>query len=126
MSAPNQDKMLIILTTGAADRGARATLAFSLGVSALISGLDATIYMTMDGTFWSRESSARGVRIDGFDALPVYVSQFVEAGGKLMVCSPCNEFYCSVAQGQPLLEGAELCGLTTIVDLSLGASVVSL
>jgi len=38
----------------------------------------------------------------------------------------CNEFYCAIAKDDPLLEGAELCGLGHIVDLALGASTVTL
>lgn len=121
-----RDKMLIILTTGPEDRGNRATLAFATGMSSVISGVDTTIYLTMGGTFWSRQRSADTVRIEGFDPLSVYVKQFVEAGGTLMVCSPCNEFYCSIAPGTALIDGAELCGLATIVDLALDASVISL
>ena len=88
------DKMLIILTTGPEDRGNRATLAFSMAVAALISGVDTTLYLTMGGTFWSRGSAKQKVHIEGFDPLQTYLEQFMETGGKLMVCSPCNEFYC--------------------------------
>lgn len=122
----NKNKLLIILTTGADDRGSRATLAFSMGVAALISGVDTTIFMTMGGTFWSRESAYRRVRIDGFEPLGVYMNQYREAGGKLLVCSPCNEFYCAIGKDSPLMEGAELSGLTAVVDIALDASVVTL
>ena len=43
------NKMLLIVTTGPEDRGNRATLAFSMGVAALISGVEAHIYLTMGG-----------------------------------------------------------------------------
>jgi predicted peroxiredoxin len=119
------DNMLIVLTTGAEDRGNRATLAFAMGVSSLISGVDTTIYLTMGGTFWSRRRKNK-VHIEGFAPLEEYIEQFLEAGGKLMVCSPCNEFYCSIAGEQPLLDGAELCGLTHIVDVALKSATVTL
>jgi predicted peroxiredoxin len=119
------DRLLIILTTGPEDRGSRATLAFAMGVSALISGVDATIYLTMGGTFWSRNGARRKVRIEGFEPLQTYVDQYMEGGGKLTVCSPCNDFYCSIAGEEPMLPGAELCGLAHIVDLAMGSSVVT-
>ena len=121
-----KDKLLIILTTGPEDRGSRATLAFSMGVSALISGVDATIYLTMSGTFWSRAQSERTVHIGGFDPLATYVAQFIEAGGKLQVCSPCDAFFCSIAGDGAMRPGAERCGLAHIVDLALDSSVVTL
>ena len=122
----NTKGLLVILTTGAEDRGNRATLAFAMGVSALISGVPATIYMTISGAFWSRESAIKSAHIAGFEPLGVYVDQFIEAGGKIYVCSPCNEFYCSISKDSPLLPTAELAGLTHIVDVALEASVVTL
>ncbi|MBT3217885.1 MAG: hypothetical protein HN348_02230 [Proteobacteria bacterium] len=119
------DKMLIILTTGTEDRGNRATLAFSMGVAAQISGVETTIYMTMGGTVWSHGQAINKVHIDGFDSLATYIDQFVDLGGQMLVCSPCYDFYCSIAQA-PLREGAELSGLTTVVDLALSGSVVTL
>jgi len=121
-----KDKLLIILTTGPEDRGSRATLAFAMGVSALISGVDATVFLTMSGAFWSRAQSERAVHIGGFEPLGTYVAQFIEAGGKLMVCSPCDAFFCSIASDGALRTGAELCGLAHVVDLALDASVVTL
>lgn len=119
-------KLLILLTTGAEDRGSRATLAFAMGVSSLISRVETALFMTIGGTFWSRESAFRKVRIDGFEPLGVYVDQYRELGGRILVCSPCNEFYCSIGKDNPLMPGAELSGLTAIVDMALEASVVSL
>lgn len=120
------DRMLIILTTGPEDRGNRATLAFAMGVSALISGVDTTVYLTMGGAFWSRQTSVGKVHIEGFEPLSAYIAQFGEGGGKLMLCSPCNEFYCASAAEAALVPGTELCGLAHIVDLALGASVITL
>ena len=120
------NKLMIILTTGPEDRGNRATLAFAMGVSSLVSGVETTVFMTMGGTFWSRQSACNKVRIDGFDPLAVYIEQFAELGGKILVCSPCHEFYCSVDKESQLLPGAELAGLTHVVDQVLSASVVTL
>ena len=122
----NKSGLLIILTTGAEDRGNRATLAFAMGVSALISGVEATIYMTVSGAFWSRQSAVKTAHIAGFEPLSVYVNQFIEAGGRILVCSPCNEFYCSIAKDSPLLPKAEISGLTHVVDVALQSSVVTL
>jgi predicted peroxiredoxin len=122
----SNQKLMIILTTGPEDRGNRATLAFAMGVSSLVSGVDTTIFMTMGGTFWSRKAACNKVHIDGFDSLAEHIDQFAELGGKVLVCSPCHEFYCSVAKDTQLLPGAELAGLTHVVDQVLSASVVSL
>ncbi len=122
----DKNHLLIILTQGPEDRGNRATLAFSMGVASLISGVDSTIYMTMGGTFWSRKPSVSRVHIDGFEPLAEYVEQFVELGGRVVVCSPCDEFYCSISPEGDRIEGMELVGLTFVVDLLLDSSVVTL
>lgn len=119
-------KLLVILTTGAEDRGARATLAFAMGVTACISGVEVTLFLTMSGAVWSRERSLSRVHVDGFEPLAAYVDQYREAGGKVLVCSPCSAFHCAMAPDAPLLPGAELVGLGTVVDLALDASVVTL
>jgi uncharacterized protein len=121
-----KDKLLIMLTTGAEDRGNRATLAFAMGVSSLISGVETTLFLTMGGTFWSRPNACAKVHIDGFEPLSRYLGQFSDLGGKVLVCSPCHEFYCSSASDSELLEGAELAGLTHVVDQVLTTSVVTL
>jgi predicted peroxiredoxin len=122
----SQEKLMIMLTTGPEDRGNRATLAFSMGVAAKISGVDTTIFMTMSGTVWSRQSACAKVHINGFDPLEQYVRQFHELGGNILVCSPCHDFYCAIAGGTDLIPGAELAGLTHVVDQVMSASTVTL
>ena len=124
--ASNRDRLMIILTTGPEDRGNRATLAFAMGVSALVSGVATTMFMTMSGTFWSQTSSYDRVHINGFEPLEVYVEQFQELGGEILVCSPCYDFYCSIAQNSALLPGAHLGGLTHVVDQVMSSSTVTL
>jgi len=120
------EKLLIILTTGPEDRGNRATLAFAMGVTGLINGVEVAIYMTVSGAFWSRRRAIESVQVSGFEGLATYVDQFLDFGGKIEVCSPCNEFYCAASDDEPLLSGAEVTGLSHVVDLALGASVVTL
>jgi len=120
------NKMLIVLTTGPEDRGNRATLAFSMGVAALISNVETAIYLTMSGTFWSRWKASETVHIEGFEPLKIYIKQFLENGGNLLVCSPCASFYCSIAEDSALIDGAQLCGLTHIVNVALNATTITL
>jgi uncharacterized protein len=111
---------LITLTTGKQDRGTRATLTFAWGCAALAMGKTVTIYLTMDGTVWATKGSMKGVSVGGFEPLNDYLEQFIALDGKLLVCAPCSEYYCSVEsinnQGTMIPE-AELTGLATIVSL---------
>ena len=109
---------LIVLTTGKQDRGARATLAFSWACSALALGKRAAMFLTMDGTVWGIEGSAAAVQVQGFEPLGNYIETFRGLGGAVLVCAPCTEYYCAFTRDgkpMPLIEGAELAGLATVV-----------
>ncbi len=113
--------MLITLTNGKQDRGSRATLAFAWGCAALAMGKKVSIYLTMDGTVWAVRGAMKGIEIGGFDPLEDYLEQFTSLGGKILVCAPCTEYYCSFnreAISTTLIEGAQVTGLATIVSLS--------
>jgi uncharacterized protein involved in oxidation of intracellular sulfur len=115
--------MLITLTNGKQDRGTRATLAFAWGCSALAMGQNVTIYLTMDGTVWAARGAMKGVKLGGFDPLEEYLEQFISLGGRILVCAPCTEYYCSVnghetnGVSDSLIENAQVTGLATIVSL---------
>jgi predicted peroxiredoxin len=96
-----------------------------MGLLALISGIQCTLFLTMGGTFWSRQPSCEKVHIDGFDPLSTYVDAFASSGGRLLVCSPCHDFYCSIGENTDLLAGAELAGLGHVVDRVMSSSVVT-
>ena len=113
--------MLITLTNGKQDRGTRATLAFAWGCAALAMGQKVIIYLTMDGTVWAARGAMKGIEIGGFDPLEDYLEQFITLGGKIMVCAPCTEYYCSFNResiSSIIIEEAEVTGLATIVSLS--------
>jgi uncharacterized protein involved in oxidation of intracellular sulfur len=114
----NDTDVVVILTTGKQDRGARATLAFSWACTALAMGKSVALYLTMDGTVWAINGAAGGVQVEGFEALSEYMAQFAELGGRLLVCAPCTEYYCSFNRekiGETLIPEAQLAGLSTVV-----------
>ncbi len=123
----NTVQTMVVLTTGKQDRGTRATLAFSWACTALAMGQTAAVFCTMDGTVWSYRDSLPGTRVEGFESLEVYVEQFLALGGRILVCAPCSEYYCSYSRDrmdQILIEGAEITGLTTVVGLIAPGSTV--
>jgi len=109
---------IIVLATGGDDGGHRATLAFSWGCTALAMGRRVAVYMTMDGAIWSTRDAAQDVCVCGFEPLEVYIEQFSDLGGELLVCPPCSEQLCTLdghAHGADLRAGAQLCGLAGVV-----------
>jgi uncharacterized protein involved in oxidation of intracellular sulfur len=116
----NDTEMLVVLRTGKQDRGAAATLAYGWACTALALGRKVTMFLTMDGTIWSLKESCKGVRVEGFDPLDEYIEQFFSLGGKMLICAPCTQYYCSIPrdlQSKEFYEQAELAGLSTVVSM---------
>lgn len=113
-----QEKALVVLTTGKQDRGTRATLALAWACTALALGRKVSLYLTMDATVWAMREATVGVQVDGFEPLHVYLEQFCSLGGDLLVCAPCSEYYCSFDRSvvpDSLHPDATVVGLSTVV-----------
>jgi predicted peroxiredoxin len=126
MSEKTAFDTLVVLTTGKQDRGTRATLAFSWACAALAMGKTAAIYLTMDGTVWSNKNAGINVQVQGFEPIAEYTEQFFALGGRMLVCAPCSEFYCTMEnvsrEGQ--FDEVELVGLATVVGMTEGSTSV--
>jgi len=113
--------VVVVLTTGKTDRGVRATLAFGWACTALALGKNVSMYLTMDGTIWAMKNSAKNVKVEGFEPLQEYIDQFIDLGGKMHVCAPCSEYYCSLTREDKsdyqLMPHAKLSGLSTVVSM---------
>lgn len=123
----NTVQTMVVLTTGKQDRGTRATLAFSWACTALAMGQTTAVFCTMEGTIWSYRKALPNTRVEGFEPLEVYVEQFFSLGGRLLVCAPCSEYFCSHESSRMdelLIEGAEIAGLTSVVSLIAPGSTV--
>ncbi len=117
---PNEDNVVIVLTTGKQDRGTRATLAFAWACSALAMGKSVSLYLTMDGTIWAMQGSMKGIQVEGFEPLRHYLEQFLLLKGELMICASCSEYYCSFHRekvSERLIAEAKQVGLTTVVSM---------
>ena len=129
-SLRNDTEVVVVLTTGKTDRGVRATLAFGWACTALALGKRVSIYLTMDGTVWAMQNAAKNVKVEGFENLQEYIDQFIDLGGKILVCAPCSEYYCSFPHTNEtdyrLISEAKLSGLSTVVSMvSSNTSVVT-
>ena len=120
MSVKEKLDTIVVLTSGKQDRGTRATLAFSWACAALAMGKTVAVYLTMDGTVWSAKTAGKNVKVQGFEAIDEYMEQFFALGGRLLVCAPCSEFYCSMENvpKESLFDEVEIVGLATVVGLT--------
>ncbi|MBI1948045.1 MAG: DsrE family protein [Deltaproteobacteria bacterium] len=124
----SQQQVVVVLTTGRQDRGARATLAFGWACTALAAGASVSLFLTIDGAIWALRNAAQGIRIEGYEPLHNYLEQFLALDGELLVCAPCTKYYCGLRDGEDgaLHPAAKLAGLMTVVArASQGAQVVT-
>jgi predicted peroxiredoxin len=117
------DKLLIIGTHGREDTE-RATIPFVLALTTMASGMDATLLLQVDAVNLAKKGYADDIKDPVFPPIKDLMTQFMEAGGKLMVCNPCMK--ARRIEPKDLLEGAIVVNAPTIVqELSEAKNVVS-
>jgi len=127
--APERRHCTVILVSGAADGGMRATLAFTAALSAASMGQPTLVFLAGDGAHWGYEGRADGVRAAGFPALADLIEAFVDAGGQIGLCSPCDAA-CSLPAGgsaRPLarLPAVRLQGMPSVLAHSADGSALT-
>lgn len=126
--APSPKTYVIVLATGLDDSGKRATLAFSAACSALAMEMTTHLFMVGDGSHWAYEGHADPIHQAGFPALNELIEAYVELGGKLYLCSACDQV-CSmpIANGAALIRraGVEIRGLVSILDYAADGTTIT-
>lgn len=127
--AQDQSRMLVILSTGREDDGAKATLAFAWACGALSMGREVMLMATANGTVWGLCGACDGIHMPGFEPLEQYVKEFKELGGKLCICPPCLEYYCSIDEEMAkrgIRDGGEVCGIAMALNFaSPGSQIIN-
>lgn len=123
------ERVVIVLTSGKADNGKNATMAFSCGLASLAIGRATTVFLTSDGAVWGYQGSASGIAVQGFSPLSELIQQYLAAEGEILLCSVCHTT-CSI--GPPggkveieKLPGIQIGGFTTVLDLAIGGTTMS-
>jgi uncharacterized protein len=80
---------LLIISTHATDNAERATVPFVIGVTATISDMQPTIILQMEGAWLAKEGHATLVRDPAFPPLADLMKDFMDGGGRVLVCSLC-------------------------------------
>lgn len=119
----------VILVSGAADGGVRATLAFTAALSAATMDQPTLVFLAGDGATWAYEGRTDGVRVPGFPALAALVDAFVAAGGQIGLCTPCDAA-CNLAAdgaaGPPArLRSVRLQGMPSVLTHAVDGSVLT-
>jgi len=115
---------IMVHNTHGKDDVERATLAFVVGNSALTSGQNAILLLTIDGVWLATHGYTDGLQADGFAPLKEVIDGFVKNGGEIWVCGACSKPR-NIAAEQ-LIEGAQMVGAATAVEAMVnGAQTMS-
>jgi predicted peroxiredoxin len=113
-----------ISLTHASNDWDKATVAFVVANAAAASEKETVVFLSVEGVRLSQAGYADKVHEEGFAPLKELMANFVAAGGKIWVCSPC--FKRRKLDETKLVAGAIIVGGAKLVEfLSEGAPCVS-
>ena len=100
--------------THAKDNRDKATVAFVVANAAVASEKETMVFLSTEGVHLSQKGYADDIREEGFAPLKDLMDNFVKAGGKVFVCSPC--FKRSKLDENNLVPGATIVGGAKLVE----------
>ncbi len=102
----------------------RVSLAFVAANTALVSGQQATVLLTIEGVRVATRGYAQGLQTDGFSPLSELIAQFVNGNGTIWVCGACAKP--RQITETDLIPGAHIIGAATAIEaLVSGAQSLS-
>jgi predicted peroxiredoxin len=102
----------------------RSTVAFVIANAAVASDKETLVFLSTEAVRLSQKGYADDIHEQGFAPLRELMANFVKAGGKMFVCSPC--FKKRGLDETKLVDGATVVGGAKLVEfLSDGAPCVS-
>jgi predicted peroxiredoxin len=102
----------------------KATVAFVVANAAVASDKEAMVFLSTEGVRLAVQGYADDVHEEGFAPLRELMTNFVKAGGKIWVCSPC--FKRRKLDETKLVAGATIVGGAKLVEFTTaGAGCVS-
>ena len=100
--------------TCATDNADKATVGFVVANAAVASDKDTMVFLSTEGVRLAVKGAADSVHEEGFAALKELMENFVKAGGKVFVCSPC--FKKRGLDENSLIAGATMVGGAKLVE----------
>ena len=111
------DKFVVNLTCSS-DNTDKATVAFVVANAAVASEKDTLVFLSIEGVRLSQRGFADNIHEEGFAPLRDLMANFVKAGGKIFVCSPCFKKR-GLDEGN-LVDGALIVGGAKLVEFMSG------
>ena len=115
----DQEKLVIMVTHGPSEPEL-ATIPFVLAAAAVASEVEVVMGFQADGCLLVRKGAADGVVAPGFTPISELLPVLLEAGSKLLVCSPCIKSRGLVPED--FVEGSEIVASARFVSEITSAS----
>jgi predicted peroxiredoxin len=117
-------KKFCVTLTSAKNDADKATVAFVVANAAAASEQETVMFLSVEAVRLCQQGYADDIAEEGFAPLKDLIANFVKAGGKVWVCSPC--FKRRKLDEAKLIPGATIVGGAKLVELlSQGAPCVS-
>jgi predicted peroxiredoxin len=117
-------KKFCVTLTSAKNDSDKATVSFVVANAAAASDQETVVFLSVEAVRLSQQGYADDIHEEGFAPLKELMANFVKAGGKIWVCSPC--FKRRKLDEAKLVAGATIVGGAKLVEfLSAGAPCVS-
>jgi predicted peroxiredoxin len=115
----------MVHNTHGKDHVERASLALVVGNTALTSGQEATLLLTIEGVWIATKGYTNTLQAEGFAPLQELIQKFVQNEGSIWVCGACAKPR-NITEND-LIEGAKIIGAATAVEAMVnGAQTLSL
>lgn len=100
--------------TSSSDNTDKATVGFVLANAAVASDKETMVFLSTEGVRLAAAGFADSIHEEGFAPLKELIENFVKAGGKIFVCSPC--FKKRGLDESSLIGGATIVGGAKLVE----------
>ncbi|MEO7980289.1 MAG: DsrE family protein [Sporichthyaceae bacterium] len=115
---------ILISITHGADNADMATVGFVVASAAAASAQETTIFLSSNGATLARAGEAGAIHEEGFAPLQELLDGYLEAGGALLVCSPCAKKR-GIGESD-LVPGAQIVGGGKVVEImAAGAATLT-
>ncbi len=119
-----EGKKILVIQTHGVDTPTRTYSPIFYAMAAAAMEMDVMVWFTMNGTNQLKKGEAEKVQLDPTSdvTLKTLLDQALEAGVKLRVCQQSMDLWNMTKED--LIEGVEILGATSIIDLALNADHV--
>ena len=124
MAEETEGKFILVIQTHGVDTPRRTYSPLFYAMAAAAMEMDAMVWFTMDGTNQLQKGAAEKVKLDPTSdvTLKTMLEQAQDAGVKLRVCQQSLALWSMTRED--LIDGVEILGATSIIDLALRADHV--